>query len=58
MKTNLQRLQTHLKSDSLAHKLVSAAIAPEPTADLAAVLKEALESRAQEIRSKFNDGKV
>jgi hypothetical protein len=54
----LQRLQTHLRSDSLAHKLVSAAIAAAPTADLTAVLKEALEGRGREIRSKFDDGKV
>jgi hypothetical protein len=57
-KTNLQRLQAHLKSDSLAHKLVFVVIASDQDTDLAAVLKQVLESRVQEIRSKFYDSEV
>jgi hypothetical protein len=56
--SNLQRLLTHLKNDSLAHKLVSAAIDVAPGVDASASLKEVLASRVQESRSKFDDGKV
>lgn len=56
--TNLQRLLSHLKSDTLAHKLVSAAIDVAPAADVSASLKEVLGNRVQEIRSKFDDSEV
>jgi hypothetical protein len=54
-KTNIERLLTHLKDGSLAHKLASAAKDGPSRDQLTDSLKQALAQRAAEIRDQFND---
>lgn len=54
-KANIERLLSHLKGGSLAHKLASSATG-DPTPDqLTANLKKTLADRVVEIRNMFDD---